>query len=221
MAVWKNANPAPLKWMPAKGCPMTSPSVAPRVPSPRSLLARFWQSALAKPLVTVAVVLSVGAATAAISLVYSNASTVTTSAIPAPVQFVAGDDAGPSTLTRYVSAYSLSTNRTYLTATVNGVPESTLTVDSFFKLTNVDTAARTVTLGTAQVTNAYVTGYAVQLYDPEGNLDATVNMLGATPSATLPMAAGETYTAKLTLTLAPGAGAHNVALTNALTLSVA
>lgn len=200
---------------------MTSPSAIPRVPRPRGLLARLWQSALAKPLMAVAAILSVGAATAAISIVYAQDSTVTTSAIPAPVQFGAGDDAGPSTITRYVSDYSLSANRTYLTATVNGVPESTLTVESFFKLTNVDAATRTVTLGTEQVTNAYVTGYTIQLYDPAGNLDATLDILGASPSATLPMAAGETYTAKLTLTLASGAGAHNVALTNALALSVA
>lgn len=175
----------------------------------------------AKPLLAIVVVLSTGLATAAIGLTYTNASVFTTSVVAAPVQFVAGDDAGPSTLTRYVSAFSISGNRTYMSATVNGVPESSLTVGSFFKLQNVDTAARTVTLATPQVTNSYVSAYTLQVYNSSGALSSTLDLRAASPSATFGIPAGETYYAKLTLTLATGAGADNVALTNSLSLTVA
>lgn len=173
-----------------------------------------------KPLV-VGVLLAVGGlAAAAVTITYSNQSTLTTSVTPPPIQFVAGDD---STLGDYVTAYAISTNKTYLTTTVKGVPEASLAVGSFFKLTNVDDASHGVTLSTANVTNSLVTAYTMEIYDGSNALQATLDLRAATatPSATVTIPAGETWYVKLTLTLASTAGANNVALTNSLTLAVA
>lgn len=169
----------------------------------------------------VALLLVTGIAAAAITITYTNTSTVTTGVTPAPVQFVAGDDAGPASLTDYVTAYSISTNKTYMTATVKGVPEATLTVDSFFKLQNVDDAAHTVTLSTPQVSNAYVTAYTIELYSDGDVLQDTLTFTAASPSGAATIPASTTYYGKLTLTLATGAGNDNVALSNALTMTVA
>lgn len=161
-----------------------------------------------------------GLAAAAITITYSTDSTLTTSVTPAPVQFLAGDDAGPGSLTDYVTAYAISSNKTYITTTLKGVPESSLVVDSFFKLQNVDDASHGVTLSTPQVANAYVTTYTIGIFDASNALQDTLTLTAGTPSATVTIPAGETYTAKLTLGLATGAGADNVALSNALSLAV-
>lgn len=190
-------------------------------PSPRtSLFHRSRALALTKPGLALAVLAVAGLATAAVTLSYTNTSTVTTSVAPAPVQFLAGSDAGPAALSDYVTAYSISTNKTFITATVKGIPEGTLAVGSFFQLRNVDDTARSVTLSTAQVTNAYVTAYTLQVYTANNTLASTLSMTSTSPSATFTLPAGATYTARLTLTLASGAGADNVALTNAVALAV-
>lgn len=173
-----------------------------------------------KPVVILATVLTVGAATAAIALTYSTASTVSTSAIAPPVQFVAGDDAGPSALSDYVTAYSISTNKTYISVTLKGVPEATVVMGSAFKLQNVDDASRTVTLSTSQVSNAYVTAYKIDVYNSANVLQGTLTLTAASPTMSFTLPAGTTYYAKVTLTLASGAGANNVALTNSLSMTV-
>ena len=191
---------------------MTAPSPLPRRQGSRLRLLAT------RPLILLLVV--AGVAAAAITVTYTTSSTITTSVTPPPVQFLAGDDAGPSALTDYVSAYSISTNKTYFTATVKGVPEATLTVDSFFKLENVDDAPRAVTLSTAQVSNAFVSAYTIQLYNPSNALQGTLTLTAASPSVTVTIPAGTVYYAKLTLTLATGAGLNNVALSNTLAISV-
>lgn len=186
----------------------------------KSLLARLWGVASAKPLVAIAVVATVGAATAAITLTYTTTSTVTTSVTPPPVQFVAGDDAGPSALTSYVTSYAISANKTNVALTVKGVPEATLVVGSLFKLQNVDAdAGHAVTLATPQVSNAFVTAYTIKIYNPSDALQDTLTLTAASPTATFTIPPSTTYYATLTLTLATGAGANNVALSNALTLT--
>lgn len=177
--------------------------------------------ATARPLAALAILASAGLAAAAISVTYSTSSTLTTSVTPPPVQFVAGDDSGPSALTSYVTAYAISTNKTYFTSTVKGVPEASLAVGSYVKLQNVDSASHTVTLSTSQVSNAYVTAYTLQVYNPSNVLQDTLTLTAASPSATVTIPASTTFYGKLTLTLATGAGADNVALTNSLSLSVA
>lgn len=183
-------------------------------------LARLWKLAVAKPLVAVAVVASVSLAAAAITLTYSTTSTVTTSITPPPVQFVAGADAGPSALTNYVTAYSISSNKTYFSSTIKGVPEAALVVGSFVQIQNVDASnAHSVTLTTAQVTNAYVTAYTLQIYSAGNVLQDTLTLTAASPSATFSIPASATHYGKLTLTLATGAGLDNVALSNSLVLT--
>lgn len=185
------------------------------------LAARVKALAVAKPGLAIAMLAVAGVAAAAVTITYSNSSTLTTSVTPPPVQFLAGDDAGPSALTDYVTAYAISTNKTSFSSTVKGVPEASLAVGSFFKLQNVDDASRTITLSTSQVTNAYVTAYTVQIYNSANVLQGTLTLTAASPSVTVTMPAGSTYSAKLTLTLATGAGANNVALSNSLALTVA
>lgn len=184
-------------------------------------LKNLWRIARAKPLVAIAIVAVTGIAAAAITLTYTTTSTLTTSVTPPPIQFVAGGDAGPSALTNYVTAYSISGNKTYITSTVKGVPESTLVVGSFFKLSNVDASgSHAVTLTTTQVSNAYVTAYTIKIYDGSDVLQSTLDLTAGSPSAsfTIPASTSNWY-GKLTLTLATGAGVDNVALTNALTLT--
>ena len=173
-----------------------------------------------KPLVIGVLLAAGGLAAAAVTLTYSTPSTLTTSVTPPPIQFVAGDD---SALSDYVTAYAISGNKTYLTTTVKGVPEASLAVGSFFKLTNVDDTSHGVTLSTANVTNSLVTAYTLQIYDGSNALQGTLDLRAATatPSATVTIPAGETWYVKLTLTLATTAGANNVALSNSVTLTLA
>lgn len=177
--------------------------------------------ATAKPALALAVLALAGVAAAAIAFVYTNASTLGTSVIPPPVQFQAGTDAGPSTLTAAVSAYSISGNKTSFSATVNGIPEGSLVVDSFAKIANVDSSSHSVTLSTPQVSNAYVTAYTIQILDASDVSQGTMTLTAASPSVTFTLPAGQTFHAKLTLTLATGAGADNVALSNAVTMTLA
>lgn len=186
-------------------------------PRPR----RLGFSASRRTLAVLGAFAVVGVAAAAITLTYTTTSTVTTSVTPPPIQIVAGDDAGPAALTNYVTAYAISTNKTYFTTTVKGVPEASLVVGSYFKLQNVDAgAAHSVTLTTTQVTNAYVSAYTIEIYNPSNALQATLNLKDASPSTgSFSIPASTTYYAKVTLTLATGAGVNNVALSNALTLT--
>lgn len=198
---------------------MRAPNAQPQRPR-GDLLRRVARWAAAKPLVATAVLLTAGLAAAAITVTYTTSSTITTSVIAAPVQFVAGTDAGPSTLTSFVTAYSISGNKTYMTATVKGVPEASMVIDSFLKLQNVDSASRTVTLTTSQVSNAYLSAYTIQFYNPSNALQGTLTLTAGSPSVTLTIPAGETWTGKLTLGLLTGAGADNVALSPALAMTV-
>ena len=189
-------------------------------PKPRpstGLSRRFARWAVANP-VTAALVVA-GVAAAAISITYTTSSTLSTTVTPPPIQFVAGDDTG--SLTDYVTAMTISTNKTYLTTTVKGVPEATLAVGSFFKVQNVDDAAHTITLSTSNVTNSLVTAYTIQIYDTSNALVSTLDLRAAsgTVSAAATIPAGATYYTKLTLTLASTAGANNVDLSNSLTLT--
>lgn len=168
---------------------------------------RAW--VLTHPLI--ALVLVAGVATAAITVTYSNTSDVTVSSVDPVVQYAAGDDAGPSTLGTYVSAYTISTNKTYFTSTVNGVPEAKLTVDSYVKLTNTDASnSHQITLTTAQVTDADVTAFTLKIYNSGDTLQDTLDFTAASPSATVTIPASGTFYATLDLTLASGTTASGL-----------
>lgn len=192
---------------------------APPTPSRTLLLRRkVLRWTVANPILAVIVVVT-GVAAAAITVTYTTNSTLTTSVTPPPIQLLVGDDTGSPT--DYVTALAISTNKTYLTSTVKGVPEATLTVGSFFKIENVDDVAHPVTLSAPNVTNALATAYTIEIYDDTDTLVDTLDLRDAsnTVSATATIPAGTTYSTKLTLTLASGAGANNVALSNAVTLT--
>lgn len=173
---------------------------------------------LAHPTLVVLLIMT-SVAAAAITVTYTTSSTLTTSVAPPPIQLLAGDDTGSAS--DYVTALTISTNKTYLTATVMGVPEATLTVGSFFKIQNVDDAAHIVTLSAPNVTNSRAIAYTIAIYDGSNVLVDTLDLRQAagtvTAQATIP--AGATYSTRLTLALGSGAGADNVALMNALSLS--
>lgn len=186
---------------------------------PGGSASRLARWAVANPLTATLVV--AGVAAAAITVTYTTSSTLSTTVTPPPIQLLVGDDTG--SLSDYVTQMTISANKTYLTTTVKGVPEATLSVGSFFKIQNVDDAPRTITLSTSNVTNSLVSVYTIQLYDNSNVLTDTIDLraASATVSATEAIPAGTTYYAKLTLTLASGAGANNVALSNSLTLTIA
>jgi hypothetical protein len=178
---------------------------------------RRWS--LAHPVIAILLVVT-GVAAAAITVTYTTSSTFSTSVTDPPIQFLAGDDASP--LTDYVTAFSVSTNKTYMTTTVLGVPESTLTVGELFKIENTDDEAHTVTLSTAQVSNANVDTYTIEIRDTaDDSLIDTMDLEAASPDATLPMAADDVFYGKVTLKLNSGAGADNVDLSNAVSLTFA
>lgn len=185
-----------------------------------SIYGRLLAIARAKPLLAVGIVAVAGVAAAAITYAYTNTSTLSAGVIAPPVQFQAGDDAGPGALSNAVTAYAISGNKTYFTATLKGIPEGSLTVDSFAKITNVDSASHGVTLSTPVVSNAYVTGYTLQVLDASDVSQGTMTMTTGSPSVSFTIPAGQTFHAKLSLTLATGAGANNVALSNAITLTL-
>ncbi|HUR68810.1 MAG TPA: hypothetical protein VM370_06145 [Candidatus Thermoplasmatota archaeon] len=177
---------------------------------------RRWS--VAHPALAILLAVS-GVAAAAITVTYTTNSTLSTSVTPPPIQFLVGDDTG--SLTDYVTAIAISTNKTYLTSTVKGVPEATLTVGSFFKLQNIDDASHAITLSSSNVTNSLVSAYTIKVYDASDVLVDTLDLRAGsgtvTANATIP--AGATYHTKLTLTLASGAGANNVALSNAISMT--
>lgn len=196
--------------------PRNADTPKPRTPG-GSTGARLARWAVANPLTAALVV--AGVAAAAITVTYTTTSTLTTSVTPPPIQFLVGDDTG--SLSDYVTQMTISSNKTYLQTTLKGVPEATVTVDSFFKIRNVDDASHAITLSTANVTNSLVTAYTIQIYDATPTLVDTINLRAATAtvgaSATIP--AATTYSGKVTITLASGAGVDNVALSNSLTLT--
>lgn len=185
-------------------------------PKPAGNRAIRW--ALANPAIAAVLVVS-GLAAAAITVTYTTNSTVTTTVTPPPIQFVAGDDTG--SLTDYVTAFTISTNKTYLTTSVKGVPEATLSVGSFFKLSNIDDASHTVTLSTSNVTNSLVTVYTIEILNAGGTTVDTLNLRAAsgTVSASAAIPAATTFSTRVTLTLASTAGANNVDLSNSLALT--
>lgn len=179
---------------------------------------KVWATTAAHPvLATLLVISTVGGAS--IVVTYVNDSTVQTQTTEPSVQFRAGDDTGSTS--DHVPAFSLSSNQTYLTSTVKGVPEANLTVDSFFKLENVDDTSRSVTLSTAPVTDSDVNDYSILILDGstvEGHLD----LQAASPSATFTLPASTTYDAKLHLELASGTTDADLGggLSNSVSLSV-
>lgn len=179
---------------------------------------RAFRWAVANPVLAAIIVVS-GVAAAAITVTYTTASTLSTSVTPPPIQILAGDDTG--SLTDYVTAFTISTNKTYVTTTVKGVPEASLVVGSFFKMQNVDDASHAVTLSTANVTNSLVSAYTLEILNAGGSTVDTVNLRAAsgTVSATATIPAATTFSVRLTLTLASTAGANNVALSNTVSLT--
>lgn len=162
-----------------------------------------------------AIVIVAGFAAAAIGVTYTTPIAVTAGVVPPPVQFAPGADT--RSVTDHVTAFAVSPEKTYFTSTVKGVPEATLEVGSYVKILNTDDASHGVTITTDAVTgNAFVSAFTIRFYDASSTLAGTLDLDAASPSVTLTIPAGETWTGKLTLTLASGAGADNVALSNGL-----
>lgn len=186
---------------------------------PTGTLERVRAWVLTHPII--ALVLVAGLATAAITVTYSNTSDVTVSAVEPVVQYDAGDDAGPSNLGTYVSAYTISSNKTYFTSTVNGVPEATLNVGSYVKITNTDADnSHDITLSTAQVTDANVDAFTLEIYDSGDTLQDTLDLTAASPSATVTIPASSTFYAQLDLTLASGTATGETIATPSITLTL-
>lgn len=159
-----------------------------------------------KPLALIVLVALAGTAAAAVSVTYQT-SQAALAVKAAPIVWEAGADAS---YTDYVPSLVLSTNATSFTLTVRGVPEAPVTISDLIHLKNVDTRVHSVTLSTTQVTNSYVTAYRLDFYDA-ATLVGTLDLKSANPSLSfVDIPAGKTYVAQATITLASGAGNHNV-----------
>lgn len=180
---------------------------------------RLWSTMVAHPFLAILLAISIAGA-GAIVVTYTTDSTVTTATTEPPVQYNTGGDTGSTT--DYVSAFSISTNKTSLTATVNGVPEANLTIDSFFKLQNVDDESQSVTLSTAQIANANVDDYSIVVLDGSDNLVGHLDLQAASPTTTFSIPASTTYDAKLYLELASGTSDSDLGggLSSSISLSV-
>ena len=180
------------------------------VPSGRSRIGRV------RPWVAIAVILVAGSAIAAITLTYSSVSSQTLGTKAVPVQFEVGADGGASD---YV-ALTISTNKSFFTATLRGVPEASVVMDNVIQVHNVDSRVHTVTLSTTQNTNSFVTVYKIDFFDATTNV-GTFDLKAASPTVTFAsLAVNKVLTGKVTITLAAGAGANNVADVASVTTAV-
>lgn len=175
---------------------------------------RMWTKFSTPALVTL--LLATGTALAALSVAYTTPSSQVLGVTAPPVIFATGADAGNS---NYVNSYANSLNATRYTVTVRGVPEATTTIGELFQLKNVDTNPHTVWLNGTQLVNANILVYKIELYDG-ATLMGTLDFLAATPTTTMTLPAGSTYSAKVTIQLGSGAGNHNVAATQSITLAI-
>lgn len=165
---------------------------------------------------TLALVAIAGTAAAAFTLAYGSSSQGL-AVKAAPVVWQAGADAA---VADYVPAFTLSTNATSFTMTIRGIPEVPVTMSDLIRLKNLDARTHTVTLATTQVTNTNVLAYKLDFYDGE-TLVGTLDFKSESPSVTFTdIAAGQTLTAKATISLAGGAGANNVDDSRTITASV-
>lgn len=185
--------------------------------TPLRLVARVRSFAGTHPIAALALIAGVGLASAAVTVTYTTASTVATTVVAAPVQFESGTD---SAISRYITAYSISSNGTYFTSTVAGVPEATVAVGSYVKIHNVDSASHAVTLSTTQVTASGITAYTLEILDQSSASQGTLTFTAGSPSVSFTVPAGQTWTGKLTLTLGSGAGLNNAVVSRSVTMSV-
>lgn len=185
--------------------------------TPLRLVARVRSFVAAHPVAAVGLLATVSIAAASVTVTYTNSSTLATTVVAAPVQFEAGTDSG---LGRYVTAYAISSNGTYFTSTVAGIPEGTVSVGSFVKIHNVDTSNHGVTLATSQVTAAGISAYTLEILDASASSAGTLTLTAASPSVTVTIPAGETWTGKLTLTLGSAAGLNNATVSRSVSMTV-
>lgn len=154
------------------------------------------------------ILLVVGVAAAAITLIYSTTSNQSLRAKSVPVIYQAGADSGASD---YVTGLTISTNQTFFTSTVKGVPEATVVIADLVDVSNADARVHTVTLSAPQNTNTMVTAYKIDWFDGATNV-GTLDFKAGSPNVTFTnMAAAKVFVGKVTITLAAGAGANNVA----------
>ncbi len=174
----------------------------PNQPNPGSIK-RAMNILIGHPLLVALLVTGLG--TAAITITYLNDSTMTADAIEAPIQFEEGDDT-TTTASDYVNTFTISSDATYFTASINGVPEANLTIESFVKIKNTDDSnSHDVTLTTSQVSSAEVDDYTLIILDTDSNTLDVLDFTAASPSATATLPASTTYEVRLHLELASGA----------------
>ncbi len=159
-------------------------------------------------LVAILVVIALAAPVFAAKMTNYNTSSLGIVGVNAPlVELTTGANSGVSD---HVASFSIGTNRTTFSAQLRGYGGASTVVTDLFHIVNVDGAPHAVVLTGTQVTNAQVTTLTFEIFDGAAS-KGVLNLKSAGPTLDLgSMPAGKTYTVKMDLKLAVGAGGNNV-----------
>lgn len=121
-----------------------------------------------------------------------------------PPRFEAGDDAAPG---RYVASFDLAPDGTSFAASLRGVPEARVHMDSLFRLVNDDAGGpREVRLAATREGAAQgVEEARVTLRDASGATLAVLDLLASSSNATFAIPPGSAVEGSWTFALGPGA----------------
>lgn len=159
--------------------------------------------------------LCAGAAGAAYLTRYAESTLQVRAAAP-PITFSEGDQSADRL---YVTAFSLSANRSTFAASLRGVPNAKVTVPELCELTNRLAEPQTVTITAPRAASASITTLKLDFLNG-GTVLSTLDLRAASPSATFSLAGGQVASVRATIGLADGAGNHDVDADLALTVSV-
>ncbi len=158
------------------------------------------------------------AAVAGVLVTYDTASSSSLAIKAPPIQWAAGADASS---TGFVPSWSLSSNHTYFTVTLNSVPEANVTWQNLTTLTNTDTQAWTVSVGGPDLSSyTKVVTFRLEFYNPGGTVAALNLSAGQTSASLGSMAAGASLSVRVIAQLASNAGTQDLPSPVRLSLSI-
>ncbi len=148
---------------------------------------------------------------------WTSTSTLTTSIIEPPVQFVKGDNADNR---RYMRSFDLSTNGTAFTAEVKPRAGAEMTVRDVVRVDNsAGSSDFAIELTGTQIVNVYLERFEWNIRNGSTNV-ANLDYLAANPQATFTLPTGQVFTMDLVVDLADGAGRTNAGVSFDLTMEV-
>lgn len=136
------------------------------------------------------------------AIVVESVSHVSTSAMAPPVKLELGASGSSA---RYFSSFALSANATVASGTMLGRAGADLYAKDVLRVVNTHAADQSVTLSSAQLSNAQLDVFVAYVYDGAA-LVASMDLEAASPSMSFTLPASSTYRLDLRLDLADGAG---------------